>query len=277
MRRLDIHTRLLVFLAVCFCSSSGVSQLHLLLFNKPELKSTGIMGSISQSADISNSRIALGLQGTVKARFKNTLIGSVTMTKWNKSKSDFSVEPGNVNWEGHLSFMPFGSDEFRYGFFAGFNQGNRITKTRGVRFQSAETGIVYNAARVDDPSNTDKKFAFRSSLPLVKVGFTMFSFDDDAKSMQEYFFFCQFTTAPKDQTYTTDVSLNGVNLPEKYTIDGLSSNRSGFGLGYHLYSLNLIQFGTEIGFRPFVFATSQVEKTFKESLYFNVSLGIRVF
>lgn len=268
----------LVFLTIYFGSTTGFSQLHILMFDKPELKSTGIMGTISQSIDISNSRIALGLQGSVKARFKNTLIGSVTMTKWNKSKSDFSEEPGrNINWDGYLSFMPFGSEEFRYGFFAGFNQGNRITKTRGVRFQSAESGIIFNAARVNDPANTDKRVAFQSRMPLIKAGFTMMSFVKDRKSMQEYFFFCQFTTAPKNQILETEVSLNGVNLPERYTIDGLSNNRSGFGLGYHLYALNVIQFGTEIGFRPFIYATSQSEKVFKESLYFNVSFGIRVF
>jgi hypothetical protein len=268
-----------IFYSLLFvgCFSTSTAQFQFLYPNE-EFKKTGVMAFANGIGEVSNERITAGLNAQVRARIHNILLVNVGLNRWSGGTSDLNTTEAVNNLYYNAALLFGKNEEFKGGIFVGYNDGNRNKKANQLFLTEAETGVKYNYMRYTDPSNEDLSIAYTGKIPYYKAGFMMYSSQPEEGKLQEFYFYYCWTSMPQQQYYYSPISYYGVNIPMGYNIEGLAHTTKGFGLNYNMYFLNALNFGVDVGFRPAQYVKRDLEgKAFKEGMFFNMTLGFRVF
>jgi hypothetical protein len=272
MKKRSIYSILLIS-----CFSSITAQFHFLYPNE-EFKKTGVMAFANGIGEVSNERITAGLNVQLKARIHNIFLINAGLNRWSGGSSDLNTTEAVNNLHFNAAVLFGTNEEFKGGIFVGYNDGNRNKKAKQLFLTDAETGVKYNYMRYEGSSNENLSIAYTGKIPYYKAGFMMYSSLPEDGTLQEFYFYYCWTTLPQQSYYYSPISYYGVNVPIGYNIEGLAHTTKGFGIAWNMYFLNAFNFGVDVGFRPSHYVKSELEgKPFKEGMFFNMSLGFRVF
>lgn len=266
-----------VLMMSLFISVNTVGQFHF-LYPNDTYKKTGVMAFANGFGEFSNERITGGANGLIKLRIHNIILANASVSAWSGATSDLNTTESILNFDYSAALLLGKNDAFKGGFFAGYNDGARNKKARGVFMKDAETGLLYNGMRKEDPSSEDLTLTFNAKIPYYKVGFVMYSsLPEDGKKSEFYFYYC-WTNLPQASSYYMPITYYRANVPAGYNIEGLAHTRKGFGLCFNYYFLNAFNYGVDVGFRPAHYVQSQLEgKPFKKGAFLTLTLGFRVF